>query len=813
MSQDFNTHLTHSLDEKQMATPSTENPRKRLATELSELREWIAELAIPETERQRVGRILHDATVQFERDNTRWEEIEAAGLTQGQLLSSIDEQRRIAIRQTMLYSVLRAVAGQTDPDYVARSAVEVITKVAGWPNAAVILPDEDGTHWVIRAAGGRLATMVGHRFPAVKGIVGRAFRTTRTQLVPDVRVDPDYIAGNPAVRSELAVPLRRGGRTLGVLNIESDQLAAFDKEDVLLVESLADAVALALDNAHLYSQIHRNAANLSALYTVTRLASESLILEDVLSQALSSALTLLGFSAGFIALAGSTDGPLQIVSEKGLPPALAERLCQGRLEDILRIDDEFSPDESMIGELGPDAPVRAENAVPQPSDRNDSRRENWQVDPTLDKSLSGLGFRSYASIPLLHRGQALGSMFLFSRRSAASLVDGLALLTSIGHQIATAVANARLFQNIVRERSRLQALIESSRDGIILVGMKRRFLLINVPALKLLGLSGRAEDWTNRPVNAALKQLRQRAPAVVKAALAEMRRIVHGDEPPGEGELELPPNTLHWLNLPVIAEGAPEGRLLVLRDVTEERLLAKLRDDLTHTMVHDLRNPLSNIYSSIVILDQYKSDSLPSHHQTMLQIALENTQRMLKMVTDILDLSRLESGRMKLDHAAVSLTQLIIELMHVQSPMANDKGVHLESEVPSTLPSVWCDAGLIERVLQNLVDNAIKFTPGGGFVKVIARMCDEAMARDRNLDIIAEPPQLCISVVDSGPGIPVDLQSRLFQKFVSGNHEGRGSGLGLAFCKLVVEAHGGQIWVESELGNGAVFTFSLPVVS
>jgi signal transduction histidine kinase len=194
----------------------------------------------------------------------------------------------------------------------------------------------------------------------------------------------------------------------------------------------------------------------------------------------------------------------------------------------------------------------------------------------------------------------------------------------------------------------------------------------------------------------------------------------------------------------------------------------------------------------------------------MLEIARENTERMLQLVTDILDVSRLESGRMELKRNPVSLAELTAEKLRAQSPLSADKGVRLVSEVPPNLPKAWVDAELTGRVLQNLVDNAIKFTPDGGLVKVVVRLCNEEIAKHVDLEV-TEPPQLCVSVVDSGPGISAHLQRRLFQKFVTGGQKGSGSGLGLAFCKLVVDAHGGRIWVESEPDQGTTFTFTLPV--
>lgn len=162
---------------------------------------------------------------------------------------------------------------------------------------------------------------------------------------------------------------------------------------------------------------------------------------------------------------------------------------------------------------------------------------------------------------------------------------------------------------------------------------------------------------------------------------------------------------------------------------------------------------------------------------------------------------------MPLQRTPILLPDLVAGTLHTQSLLAAQKGLHLESDVPPTLPVAWADTQLMERVLENLVGNAVKFTPGGGLVKVTARTADQ---KDNGPE--ARASEVYISVTDNGPGIPPELQSRLFQKFVSGPHHESGSGLGLAFCKLAVEAHGGRIWAESEPGQGTTFTFTLPVV-
>jgi signal transduction histidine kinase len=243
---------------------------------------------------------------------------------------------------------------------------------------------------------------------------------------------------------------------------------------------------------------------------------------------------------------------------------------------------------------------------------------------------------------------------------------------------------------------------------------------------------------------------------------------------------------------------------LVLRDVTEERMLAKMRDDLTHTMVHDLRNPLTGISTAIKLLDRKLSDVLTPAQHRLLEIADSSAQKMVDLVTAILDVSRLESGRMPINPVALSLYELIAETLSMQMPLATADNLHLEADVSQQLPAAWADAELVRRVMQNLVGNAIKFTPTGGRVQVSGRECEEEAGE-------TTAPMLCVSVADTGHGISPELRGSLFQKFVVGEHRERGSGLGLAFCKLAVEAHGGHIWVDSEPGKGSTFRFTLPI--
>ena len=694
-----------------------------------------------------------------------------------------DEQRRLAARQTTLYEALRTVGQHLDQDTVARAAVDTIARLTDWPVVFILLPDEEYARLEVIAASTPLPEEQGRRLSLSinQGITGRAFRSGAVQYVPDVRQDADYYDSGLEIEisSELAIPLRRGDEMLGVLDIAHDQVNAFDDEDIRLAQSLAEAIALALDNARLYTETRRYASDLGALYTVSRSISRSLILEEVLAETLESALKALDFDAGIITLVDEGSGSLYIAAERGLPADLTERFREAGMDDSLCA---YVYDHEEVVTIG---------------DFEEVDQTRFQADRYIE-NVRALGMRAYSGIPLMHQERPIGTLSLFSRRPRPISPRNQALQVAIGQQIATAVTNARLFRAVADERSRLHALIESSRDGVVLVGTDRRVLVINAQALTFLRLSGQPEDWMGRSVVEVLTLLKLTTPGVAEVIEKEMERVLTGDDSAGEGEYEIPPRTIHWLNLPVRAEETVLGRLMVLHDVTEERSLERLRNDLIHAMVHDLRNPLTAIYGAFSFLDEIVSPTLPPATLELWNVARNSTNGMLAMVNEILDISRLESNQMPVDKTLVALRPLVEEVLGSQMPLAVQKEIRLDNAVEASLPPVWADEGLVGRVLRNLVGNAVKFTPEGGTVTVSARLGDDGQ-------------RVVVFVKDTGSGIPPKIRSQLFRRFVTGDQQERGSGLGLAFCKMAIEAHGEHLWVEDTSPAGTTFAFTLPL--
>ena len=396
---------------------------------------------------------------------------------------------------------------------------------------------------------------------------------------------------------------------------------------------------------------------------------------------------------------------------------------------------------------------------------------------------------------LLPNGDAIPTRI--SARGLPENDTALLVLTDISAQVEARANLARLYQQASEQHSRLNAVIESSWDGVLFVTSSAEILTINGSALALLGLSREATLW----VGSHLSRLTNALSAAWQPFVNETFEALQHPETTTlrEGEGTFGEKEILWQMNSVMDQGKPIGFLVVLRDVTDVRSAESMRDDLTHALVHDLRSPLMTMLTSLELI-QYMSqaghNTLSAKQTRYVNGAIEGTQRLSKLVTGILDISKLESGEMPIELGAIDLTTLVSVVVSDHISLAESKHIALESHLSTTFPMILADYSLMRRVLQNLVDNALKFTPFGGRVVISAEN---------------HPAGIMLKVADSGTGIPSELRPRLFQRFSAGNQPGRGSGLGLAFCKLVVEAHGGQISVQSVTGEGSTFCIELPL--
>ena len=242
------------------------------------------------------------------------------------------------------------------------------------------------------------------------------------------------------------------------------------------------------------------------------------------------------------------------------------------------------------------------------------------------------------------------------------------------------------------------------------------------------------------------------------------------------------------------------NEMLVFHDISKRKQREILHDDLTHSMVHDLRSPISNSLFALEMLRNGTIHPEDAEGERLVELTYENTQKVLKLVNEILDVGRLEDGNIPVQLTAVSLVKLVDQVLVSQSPRAEAKNLTLVREIPADLPVAWADENLLERIVQNLIDNSIKYSPVGGLVRVTAVVVNRQDTNHRKIHV---------TVSDEGPGLPPELAGSVFDKYVTGANKERGNGLGLAFCQMALTAHNQKIWVENQSERGSAFTFSL----
>ncbi len=427
----------------------------------------------------------------------------------------------------------------------------------------------------------------------------------------------------------------------------------------------------------------------------------------------------------------------------------------------------------------------------------------------LDLGLDHIGAPAtcWLGVPLLCADQALGIIAVQSYSQAERYTQAnVDLLTTIAAQAAIAIQNARLYartdEALTRRVQELDSILRTTGEGILLFDPDWRVLAANRALAELLGMaqleiagqviSEHAAGLIAK-IGYTAQDLQADCHILGQGDLDQKRAIVHLGDPGRHVERTLTPVKNR--------EGQISGWLLILRDISEEVALAQLREDMTHMLVHDLRSPLTVVMGTLDLIKYTFVKGDEEKFDRLLSMSKSSSRRMLDMVNQLLDISKLESGQIPMHPQPVVARELLNEVAARLAPLAADAKITIGINAGDNLPRLFIDPDLIGRVLNNLLDNAIKFTPDEGRVELWAR----AQAGADNL---------LLGVSDTGPGVPAEAQSQIFAKFqqvdsVQGRRQG--TGLGLPFCKLAVEAHRGEIWVESEIGRGTTFMMTLPI--
>ena len=419
---------------------------------------------------------------------------------------------------------------------------------------------------------------------------------------------------------------------------------------------------------------------------------------------------------------------------------------------------------------------------------------NVNGDPRHDREVderTGLETRAIACAPLRYRGQVIGVLEAINPTAGQFDPDALLVLTGIGSLAGTAVRHAQLFERLQAAHQRYRELFDDSIDPI----------LISDPEGKIVEANRQAALASSYDKAALCTMTIHQLHAIDQEQLGEgFKNLASRKTFSYESRLR----TRLGRELPIqvyVRQIEIEGIThiqWILRDITERKNLDTMRDDLISMIYHDLRSPLANVVSSLDVLDSMlPSDEDPTLH-SVLTIAQRSTERIQRLTNSLLDINRLEAGQTITSLQPADPIVLINEAIELVAPMIESKAQQITKEIPPELPLVNVDGEMIRRVITNLLENASKYTPQESLIQIGAQPVDD---------------WLHVWVIDHGPGIPASEHERIFNKFtrLDNREKTKGLGLGLAYCRLAVQGHGGKIWVESEPGAGAKFTFTIPI--
>jgi PAS domain S-box-containing protein len=331
-----------------------------------------------------------------------------------------------------------------------------------------------------------------------------------------------------------------------------------------------------------------------------------------------------------------------------------------------------------------------------------------------------------------------------------------------------------------------QRILDAAPQGIVGLDRDGRITFANLAAAGMMGYT--VEELLGQPIRTHMQLARSSTSVELDLPLVEESCWREdGTSFPIESE-----------SAPLTAGGRSVGSVVTFRDISQRRAVDLMKDELVSVVSHELRTPLTSIRSALGLLESGVVGAVPDRGQRMLQIAVKNTDRLIRLINDTLDLERVNSGQFRLERVVCNAGELMVQATDGVRAMAEQAGVVLEFSPRES--RLWGDPDRLLQVLTNLLSNAIKFSPpGGGTVWLEA---EESAG------------ELLFRVRDEGRGIPADKLESIFDRFgqvdVSDSREKGGTGLGLAICRSIVNQHHGQIWVESTLGAGTTVCVALP---
>jgi len=606
------------------------------------------------------------------------------------------------------------------------------------------------------------------------GLAGWVVRERKAVLIPDTskderwlhRPDDDRDATGP--KSVVSAPLVAQDRLSGVITLVHPEPGSFSPHHKDLIQAIADQSAVAVMNARLHADTLHQARIMTALSESATAITGSLELSEVLQRILAQISQALNAEAVSLAMLDQEDETLEYYAST----------YKGK-QNLIGL--KFKLGQGIAGWVAKEKTgVIISNAY-----------EDDRFDPYIDE-ITGFKTRASACSPIHSQGEIIGTVEAINPQSGKFDPEALEVLNGISSLAGTVIRHAQLFEAHQAAHKRYHDLFEENITSIILTDWHGEILEVNIQTTQL---SHYSKEKLQASFIEMLHDVNRDVLGMDFENVSEDRVTSYESVLYTSLETEIP-ITVHVQ--PVLIEGK-SCLQWVFRDDTERKELEKLREDLLSMIYHDLRSPLANIVSSLDVLNtmvDFNKEN-PTIH-SLFDIAMRSTKRIQRLTHSMLDINRLEAGQPVIDKNPASIKSLLIESIDALQPIIENKKLEVVLDIPEKIPLVLINWDMIQRVIINLIENALKYTPPDGMIKIGAQQSTNAVR---------------LWVQDSGPGIPEENRQNIFDKYtrLHGKGGGKGYGLGLAYCRLAVEGHGGNIWAENTPGGGSIFTFTLPL--
>lgn len=629
------------------------------------------------------------------------------------------------------------------------------------------------------------AVLIGVRDNEGVRVVGEASRApeavvrTATHLLEYVLNNNERVERTPTDAmggAFVGIPLQSEQLVVGAMGVVAQQQSAFDDNDSARIEAFANQATLAITQMHLYAQLSdakqqsdTRLAQLEAINAVARASVFSLDVDVILQQLMDQLDQVSPASHAAIYLLDDERTTLEPVAYNAtsVPPPVPLDA-----DPAVREAFESKQPTTVVLHSGHDSTVQRRFA------------ENW-------------GVELYLVVPMVTRDDPIGAIYLgnhvyengFSR-------EDIQVATSLASFGAAAIENVRLYSEVRAQSQQREAVVRDIGDGVFVIDTELRLLLINPKACEIFGLQSQP------PVGVPLLD------AISISELATLcTNALHDDErTPQLGELSIRRGPTQrkemyqaLASVVVGEDDAPIGVVAVLRDITAQKELEQMKSNFVSVISHELRTPLHSIGGFIDIMLMEKAGSINDDQRDYLETVKDQTNYLNRLIEDLLEFNRLESGQIQLRLEEVEIGTLLREIVETLRPVAKKRRLTLTNNVEKPFATITADKGRLRQVFTNLIDNALKFTSTNGSVTVSA-------ARDET--------GVEIAVEDTGIGIPPEELNHIFERFyqvdTGRTRKYHGAGLGLAIVKHIIVQHGGAVWADSIVGEGSTFFVLLP---